>query len=81
MLNQDNLPEFEPEKTFELEAPGSTANLHVTARLMYRKIDQYLLTFVFGEDIELTSPVTEMASDEMTIKVGGGGGERASTSD
>ena len=48
--------------------PGT---LQVTARLMYRKIDQYLLNFMFGEKAGLTSPVTEMASAHATIRVRG----------
>jgi hypothetical protein len=48
--------------------PGT---LQVTARLMYRKIDQYLLNFMFGEKAGLTSPVTEMARAQATIRVRG----------
>jgi hypothetical protein len=43
--------------------------LHVRAALDYRKIDQYLLNFVFGDDTELSSPVVRMATDEFTIHV------------
>jgi hypothetical protein len=36
---------------------------------MYRKIDQYLLNFMFGEKSGLTAPATEMASAEADIRV------------
>ena len=62
--NADN-PE-EPttgEKNFTFEAPQGTAGteLTITARLLYRKVDQYLLNFLFGEKSGLSTPVTEMA--------------------
>jgi hypothetical protein len=47
---------------------GVTA-LHVSARLMYRKADQYLLNFLFGKDAGLTAPVTVMSQDQKTIEV------------
>ena len=60
------------DKTFTVPAGGrGTGALRVTARLMYRKIDQYLLNFMFGEKAGLTSPVTEMARAEATIRVRG----------
>lgn len=60
------------DKTFTVPAGGPGAGtLRVTARLMYRKIDQYLLNFMFGEKAGLTSPVTEMARAEATIRVRG----------
>jgi hypothetical protein len=48
---------------------GDGATLKVTARLMYRKIDQYLLNFMFGENAGLTAPVTEMARAETSVRV------------
>ena len=43
--------------------------LTIRASLKYRKIDQYLINFVFGEDTELTSPIVTMATDEQVIRV------------
>jgi hypothetical protein len=55
---------------FTFAAPRSgVGRLQVTARLLYRKIDQYLLNFMFGESSGLTMPVTEMARAEATILV------------
>ncbi len=53
----------------ELRAPGDGTTLHVSARLMYRKVDQFLLNFLFGEDAGLTAPVTVMSEDEAVIRV------------
>ena len=44
-------------------------SLHVTVLLNYRKVDQYLLNFLLGEDNTLTSPVIEMTRKEATIRV------------
>jgi hypothetical protein len=55
---------------FRFEAPaGPAAELSVTARLLYRKVDQYLLNFMFGEKAGLTMPVTEMARAEARIRI------------
>ncbi len=48
---------------------GPVRELVVTAKLNYRKIDQSLLNFVFGEDAGLSSPVTMMSSDSGRIQV------------
>jgi hypothetical protein len=51
-------------------APGrSVTALHVSAKLLYRKADQFLLNFLFGEDANLTAPITVMSEDEQTIVV------------
>jgi hypothetical protein len=55
---------------FRFDAPQTVApELTVTARLLYRKIDQYLLNFMFGEKAGLTMPVTEMARAQAQIRV------------
>lgn len=43
--------------------------LLVTARLMYRKSDQFLLNFLFGKNSGLTARVTMMSEDHKTIRV------------
>jgi hypothetical protein len=60
----------EADRDFAFPAPPAGTTLHVTARLLYRKIDQYLLNFMFGERAGLTMPITEMARAETTILVG-----------
>ncbi len=65
-------PPLESEKSYALQVPSEDlGQLHVTAKLNYRKIDQFLLNFMFGEDAGLTSPITEMSSDHVTIQVVG----------
>jgi hypothetical protein len=55
---------------FRFEAPKQPATeLRVTARLLYRKVDQYMLNFMFGEKAGLTMPVTEMARAEARIRI------------
>lgn len=64
--------------TYPLGVPASSPGMiRVRARLLYRKIDQYLLNFMFGEKAGLTSPITEMASVERTIEVAPRGFARA----
>jgi hypothetical protein len=48
---------------------GRVTELHVTARLMYRKADQFLLNFLFGRSSGLTAPATVMSEDYKTIRV------------
>jgi hypothetical protein len=54
-------------RDFAVDIRGVVGALTVKASLDYRKIDQYLLDFVFGEENELTSPVVQMATDEKTV--------------
>jgi hypothetical protein len=49
--------------------PGAAGELHVLARLNYRKVDQYLLNTMFGEDKGVTSPVTVVSEDRAVIRV------------
>ena len=63
-------PGFTDVANYTLACPtASTRNLRVRAWLEYRKIDQYLLKFVFGEDTKLTAPVVTMSKAEKTIRV------------
>ncbi len=48
-------------------APGE--RYRVLAKLMYRKVDQYLINFLLGEDSGLTAPVIEMNRVEAGIRV------------
>jgi hypothetical protein len=58
------------ETSYQIAIPSSGArSLKVEARLRYRKVDQFLLNFLFGEKKGLTAPVTDMASDRRTIEV------------
>ena len=41
----------------------------ITARLLYRKVDQFLLNFLFGETSTVTSPVAVIDTAEIKVKV------------
>jgi hypothetical protein len=72
LYTAQNRSRFDPqqEKSYQVQAPSRAGSkLTVKARLCYRKIDQYLLNFIFGEKAGLTSPITEMASAVQTIDV------------
>ncbi len=56
--------------SFEWQVPkGATGALRVEARLKYRKMDQYLVNFLFGEDAGLSSPIVTMTEQAATINV------------
>jgi len=57
------------DKTFRFGIPKAGDVVHVTARLLYRKADQYLLNFMFGAERGLTMPVTELARAETRIQL------------
>jgi len=62
-------PGFSDRERFSFLAPNRTTALHVTARLMYRKADQFLLNFLFGESSGVTAPVTVVSEDRRTIRM------------
>ncbi len=66
---EKKLPSNE-EYNFKIPA-GKVTELHVSARLLYRKIDQFLLNFLLGEDSGVSAPVSLISEDQKTIKVGG----------
>ena len=58
-----------PSESFELPAGDKAGRLRIRARLLYRKVDQYLLNFLYGRDSGLSSPITEMATATREIEV------------
>jgi len=62
---------FPQDVSYEVAAPKA-GTLRVEVKLCYRKIDQYLMNFLFGEDKGLTAPVTVMAKRTATIRVAPG---------
>ncbi len=48
------------EQTFEIPSTAGVESYQVVATLMYRKVDQFLINFLLGEDSGLTAPVVEM---------------------
>ena len=60
----------EDQQEIEFSAPGrQVRELTVTAKLMYRKVDQFLLNFLLGEEAGVTAPVTvvSQATQKITI--------------
>ena len=58
------------EHTFNAPAPtGASGALHITARLRYRKYDQFLLNYMFGVDSGITAPITDISSAEATVRI------------
>ena len=57
------------EARFGFRAPARVTRLDVTAQLKYRKIDQFLLNFLFGESAGITAPVTVLSQDTKHIEV------------
>ncbi|MCW5976455.1 MAG: hypothetical protein KIT09_00180 [Bryobacteraceae bacterium] len=63
-------PGFADTAELSFDAPRKGGSeLTVAARLCYRKIDQYLMNFMFGEQSGLTSPVTVMAQTMTKVAV------------
>jgi hypothetical protein len=59
-----------PERDFQFNLPdGPTTELTVRAKLLYRKIDQFLLNFLLGEEAGITAPITVISETSKTIKV------------
>jgi hypothetical protein len=58
------------EFTFPCPSGQKVTELHVTGRLLYRKLDQFLINFLFGENSGITAPVTVMSEDSKVIRVG-----------
>jgi hypothetical protein len=57
-------------RSFVFRAPvESLSELKVSAKLKYRKIDQFLVNYLFGEDSGITTPVTIISEDQKMIKV------------
>ncbi len=53
----------------QVPAPEIPGEYRIAVSLQYRKIDQFLLNFLFGEKNTLTSPVTEIARQELVVRV------------
>lgn len=62
--------ELQTKEEFQFKAPDrEITELHITAKLMYRKFDQYMLNFLYGENAGLTAPVSVLSEDTKTITV------------
>ena len=73
-MEKDNWPDWEKaskEKSDRIQVPTPPApgRYHITAILQYRKVDQYLINFLLGENSGLTAPVVELTRAEATVEV------------
>jgi len=58
------------QKAHQVSLPDQVAGpLQVRAQLMYRKVDQFLLNFLFGADKGYTAPITVMSEDNAVVRV------------
>ena len=64
---------WEPEgrRVQQIDVPmADPGRYRVEAALLYRKVDQYLINFLLGEDSGLTAPVVEMHRVWVSVDVG-----------
>jgi len=71
-LTEDRGQEEGLHRDFVVSTPSAPGTLRVKASLDYRKADQFLLNFMFGEDSGLSAPVVQMSVDEKTIRIEAG---------
>jgi hypothetical protein len=57
-------------RDFDVVLPNKPGQYKIVASLLYRKVDQYMLNFLLGEESGITSPVTEIDRAEVTVTVG-----------
>lgn len=67
-------PAFAASEAMEIPAPAVPAPVEageyrLAVSLQYRKVDQFLLNYLFGETNKLTAPVTELARATAVVKV------------
>ncbi|MDX1385217.1 MAG: hypothetical protein R3190_16305, partial [Thermoanaerobaculia bacterium] len=59
-------------EAFDVPLDRPAPRYAVEAKLMYRKVDQFLINFLLGEDSGLTAPVIELTSVRATVDAEGG---------
>jgi hypothetical protein len=64
-------PGAEREESVEVPTASTPGRYTVEAKLMYRKVDQFLINFLLGEDSGLTAPVVELTRATATVDVAG----------
>src|SRR5579884_406853 len=64
------VPPQSPSQKFTLKVPrGVRGQVHIEARLCYRKIGQFMINFALGEKSGLTAPVSELSTAVATVQV------------
>ena len=54
---------------FDVPVPAGEGEIRIEASLMYRKVDQFLINFLLGEDSGLSAPVVEMTRASARVPV------------
>jgi hypothetical protein len=62
-------PDAANARTIEVPSVDRPGRLHVNATLKYRKVDQFLIDFLFGEDTTITAPAVDIDHATATITV------------
>lgn len=63
-------PGYSDTAEYEVPCPRDGSRTYrIRAVLHYRKVDQFLLNYVLGEKPGLTSPITDIASDSVNVRV------------
>ena len=58
------------EKEYDFTAGQKPGPITVTASLMYRKVDQFLLNYVLGKESRVTAPAVRLSQATATIQIG-----------
>jgi hypothetical protein len=58
------------EQDFQIDDLEPSAHYEIVASLLYRKVDQFLINFLLGEDSGLTAPIIEMTRTRARVSVG-----------
>jgi hypothetical protein len=56
-------------KDYDVAATANAGSYTITAILNYRKVDQFLLNYMFGEDSGLTAPVVELDRTTAVVRI------------
>ncbi|HLG20891.1 MAG TPA: multiheme c-type cytochrome [Bdellovibrionota bacterium] len=57
------------DETHKMVVPATAGQLRISAKVRYRKVDQFLLNYALGPEAKVTAPVTDMSQVEQSIPV------------
>jgi hypothetical protein len=63
------VPGLDQTNQVQVPSPARCGTYKITAILQYRKVDQFLLNYIFGDGNKLTSPVTEIDRATASVEV------------
>lgn len=62
-------PQRDQTNLVQMPSPDQSGTYRITASLQYRKVDQFLLNYLFGDENKLTSAVTEIDRATANVEV------------